>query len=46
MAPGLDLADRIAGRALVTARSVVRDAPVALDIVIVSRQGKLIGHAA
>jgi cobalt-precorrin-5B (C1)-methyltransferase len=46
LAPGLDLADRIAGRALVIARSVVRDAPVALDIVIVSRQGKLIGHAA
>jgi cobalt-precorrin-5B (C1)-methyltransferase len=46
MAPGLDLADRIASRALVTARSVVRDAPVALDIVIVSRRGRLIGHAA
>jgi cobalt-precorrin-5B (C1)-methyltransferase len=46
MAPGTDLADRIAGRALVTARSVLRDAPVSLDTVIVSREGKFIGHAA
>jgi cobalt-precorrin-5B (C1)-methyltransferase len=46
MAPGTDLADRIAGRALATARSVLRDAPVSLDTVIVSREGKFIGHAA
>jgi cobalt-precorrin-5B (C1)-methyltransferase len=46
LAPGVDLADRIAGRALITARSVLREAPVSLDIVIVSRAGKLIGHAA
>jgi cobalt-precorrin-5B (C1)-methyltransferase len=45
MASGLDLPARVARAALVTAKSVLRDAPVAADVMIISRTGEIIGHA-
>jgi cobalt-precorrin-5B (C1)-methyltransferase len=45
MAGGLDLPARVARAALVTAKSVLRDAPVAADVMIISRTGEIIGHA-
>ena len=45
MASDLDLPARVARAALVTVRSVLRDAPVAADVMIISRTGEIIGHA-
>lgn len=45
MAAGVGLAARVAAAALATARDVLRGAEVKPDIVIVSRDGGIIGHA-
>lgn len=45
LARGTDLAARVAAAALVTVKSVLKDAPVAADVMIVSRQGKILSHA-
>jgi cobalt-precorrin-5B (C1)-methyltransferase len=45
MADGLDLAARVAAAALETVKVVLRGAPVAADMMIVSRKGEIIGHA-
>jgi cobalt-precorrin-5B (C1)-methyltransferase len=44
-AAGLDLPQRVARAALASVKSVLRDAPVAADIVIVDRNGRIIGRA-
>lgn len=46
LAEGTDLAARVAAAALSTVRSVLQDAPVTPDVIIVSRQGAIIAHAA
>ena len=46
MAEGLDLPRRVAMAALATVRDVLKDAPVAADVMIVSRKGEIIAHAA
>ncbi len=38
-------ADCVAGHALTTARNTLREAPVAIDIVIIDREGRVIGRA-
>jgi cobalt-precorrin-5B (C1)-methyltransferase len=45
MSGGLELANRVAARAIETVRSVLRGAPTLADVIIVSRQGQIIGHA-
>lgn len=45
MGEGLDLADRVARVALVSVKSVLRGGAVAPDIMVVSREGEIIGHA-
>jgi cobalt-precorrin-5B (C1)-methyltransferase len=45
MAGEIGLARRVAQAALSTVRSVLKDAPVAADVIIVSRQGDIIAHA-
>ena len=45
MAEGLKLANRVAALALDRVRHVLRGAPIAADVMIVSRQGAVIGHA-
>ncbi len=45
MAEGLGLADRVAVAALAQVDHVLRGAPVAADVIIVSRAGAIIGHA-
>jgi cobalt-precorrin-5B (C1)-methyltransferase len=45
MADGLDLAARVAAAALETVKVVLRGAPVAADVMIISRKGEIIGHA-
>ncbi|MFO1121197.1 MAG: cobalt-precorrin-5B (C(1))-methyltransferase [Hyphomicrobiales bacterium] len=45
MSGGLELANRVAARAIETVRSVLRGAPTLADVLIVSRQGQIIGHA-
>jgi cobalt-precorrin-5B (C1)-methyltransferase len=45
-AAGLDLSERVARAALVSVKAILRDAPVAADIVIVDRNGGIVGHAA
>lgn len=45
MAGGIDLAQRVARAGLATVRDVLRDAPVAADVIVVSRQGQIIAHA-
>jgi cobalt-precorrin-5B (C1)-methyltransferase len=45
MAAGTDLAQRVAEAALSTIHSVLRGAPVAADVIIVSRTGAIIAHA-
>ena len=45
MAIGIDLAARVAAAGLATVRDVLKDAPVAPDVIIVSRQGDIIAHA-
>lgn len=45
MAAGVDLPRRVADRALETVRAVLADAPVAADVMVVSRDGRIIGHA-
>ena len=42
---GLPIADLVAEKALETARKTLRDAPVEADIVVVDRQGGVIGRA-
>jgi cobalt-precorrin-5B (C1)-methyltransferase len=42
---GKDLADQVAESALGTVRSLLGDAPVVADVMIVDRAGKLIAHA-
>ena len=44
-ADGIALANRVAALALAHVRHVLRDAPVVPDVMIVSRQGAVIGHA-
>lgn len=46
MAKGIDLAGRVARAGLATVRDVLKVAPVVADVIIVSRQGEIIGHAA
>ena len=46
IADGLGLANRVAALALGRVGHVLRGAPVAADVMIVSRQGVIIGHAA
>ncbi|MBL8907193.1 MAG: cobalt-precorrin-5B (C(1))-methyltransferase [Rhizobiales bacterium] len=43
---GIEIARVVAGAARAASLEVLRDAPVALDIVIVDRQGSVIAHAA
>jgi cobalt-precorrin-5B (C1)-methyltransferase len=45
MSEGLELANRVAARAIETVRSLLRGAPTLADVIIVSRQGQIIGHA-
>ncbi len=45
MSDGLALASRVAALALGHVRNVLRDAPVAPNVMIVSRQGAIVGHA-
>lgn len=45
MGKGLDLPSRVARAALVSVKSVLRRASIAPDIIIVSREGEIIGHA-
>ena len=45
LAGHIDLARRVAQAALATVRGVLKDAPVAADVIIVSRQGNIIAHA-
>lgn len=45
MAEGHDLPQRVAGAALAIVRGVLRGAPVVADVVIVSRDGRIIAHA-
>jgi cobalt-precorrin-5B (C1)-methyltransferase len=45
MAQGLDLAARVARAALVTVQQVLRGAAVEADVMIVARDGGIIGHA-
>ena len=45
MAEGLGLADRVSAAALAQVRGVLRGAPVAAGVMIVSRDGRIIGHA-
>lgn len=45
MAGDIDLADRVARAALVTINAVLRGAPVRADVMIVARDGMIIGHA-
>jgi cobalt-precorrin-5B (C1)-methyltransferase len=45
MAEGPGLANRVAALALDRVRHVLRGAPIAADVMIVSRQGAVIGHA-
>lgn len=45
MAGGADLANRVAVLALGHVGRVLRDAPIVPDVIIVSRQGAIIGHA-
>ncbi|GGE17125.1 cobalt-precorrin-5B C(1)-methyltransferase [Aureimonas endophytica] len=44
-AAGIDLAEGVARAALATVREVLRDAPVAVEILVVDRGGAVIGHA-
>ena len=46
MAVGLDLQGRVAALALDKVRGILRGAPVAADVIIVSRTGGIIGRAA
>jgi cobalt-precorrin-5B (C1)-methyltransferase len=46
MAGGNLLAQRVAERALSSVRAVLKEAPVAGDVIIVSRRGEIIAHAA
>jgi cobalt-precorrin-5B (C1)-methyltransferase len=45
MAGGSLLAQRVAERALSSVRAVLKEAPVAGDVIIVSRKGEIIAHA-
>ena len=45
MAAGFDLAQRVADAAQRVVCHVLRDAPVVPDVMIISRQGRIIGHA-
>lgn len=42
---GIALGDAIAARAQIVAQNVLRDAPIALDVVVFDREGRLMGHA-
>lgn len=46
MAGGIDLARRVATAALATVRGVLKEAPVTADVIVVSRAGDIIAHAA
>lgn len=46
LAGEIDLAGRVAQAGLATVRDVLMGAPVAADVMIVSRQGRIIAHAA
>jgi cobalt-precorrin-5B (C1)-methyltransferase len=46
MAGGAWLAQRVAEKALSTVRAVLKEAPVAGDVIIISRKGEIIAHAA
>jgi len=46
MTDRVNLPARVARAALVTVKSVLRGAPVTPDIVVVSRNGKIIAHEA
>lgn len=42
---GIALADAVAEQAAARAREVLRDAPVAVDVLVVARDGRIAGHA-
>lgn len=44
-AAGLPLAGRVAALALATAREALRDAPVAVEVLVVDREGAVVGEA-
>ena len=46
MAEGTGLAERVAAAALASVRGVLQHAPIVPDVIIVSRQGAIIAHAA
>jgi cobalt-precorrin-5B (C1)-methyltransferase len=46
MAEAIGLAQRVAEGALATVRAVLKEAPVAADVIIVSRKGGILAHAA
>ena len=45
MSEGLELANKVARAALLSVNGVLRGAPVAADIMVVGRDGSIIGHA-
>lgn len=45
MASGMDLANRVAAAALKTVKVVLRGAPIAAELMIVSRKGEIVGYA-
>jgi cobalt-precorrin-5B (C1)-methyltransferase len=45
MAQGINLAERVAAAALITVNGVLRGAPVAADVMVVSRKGEILSHA-
>ena len=45
MAQGINLAERVAEAALVTVKAVLKDAPVAASVMVVSRKGEILSHA-
>jgi len=45
LATGTGLAERVADLALRTVKNILRDAPIAADVIIVGRDGRIIGHA-
>ena len=44
-AQGFELADHIASRARKQAMKVLQEAPVSVEVMIISHQGSLVGHA-
>ena len=45
MAGGIGIAQKVADAGLVTVKQVLRGAPIVPDVMVVSREGRIIGHA-